>query len=64
MIAVASGGLLVATMPGDHTTQPTGPVWLPVVHSTRLRLAHLSQPAPETMGRLLSAPDSTRRVRL
>lgn len=39
--AVTSGGLLVATMAGDHTTHPAGPVWLPVGHTTRLRLSHL-----------------------
>src|SRR6266496_5711713 len=39
--AVTSGGLRVATMSGDHTTHPAGPVWLPVGHTTRLRLSHL-----------------------
>ncbi|MEV6932740.1 replication-relaxation family protein [Dactylosporangium sp. NPDC051485] len=39
--AVASGGLLVATMAGEHTIHPAGPVWLPVGHPHRLRLAQL-----------------------
>ncbi|WP_431726935.1 replication-relaxation family protein [Verrucosispora sp. TAA-831] len=44
--AVTRGGLFVATTSGDHTTHPAGPVWLPVGHTARLRLAHLPNPAP------------------
>jgi hypothetical protein len=39
--AVTRGSLLVATMSGDHSTHPTGPVWLPTGHTARLRLADL-----------------------
>ncbi len=39
--AVAGGGLLVATASGDHTLNPAGPVWLPVGHTIRVRLADL-----------------------
>ncbi|MDQ7905978.1 replication-relaxation family protein [Phytohabitans sp. ZYX-F-186] len=42
--AVTVGGLLVATMSGDYTTHPAGPVWLPVGHTHRVRLAHLPNP--------------------
>jgi hypothetical protein len=38
--AVTGGGLLVATMSGEDTN-PVGPVWLPVGHTLRLRLADL-----------------------
>jgi hypothetical protein len=39
--AVTSGGLHVATMSGEHTTHPAGPVRLPAGHSRRCRLADL-----------------------
>jgi hypothetical protein len=39
--AVTRDGLVVATMSGDHTINPAGPVWLPAGHTIRLRLAHL-----------------------
>ena len=43
---MTGGGLLVATTSGDHTTNPAGPVWLPVGHTLRLRLSHLPTTPP------------------
>lgn len=36
-----TGGLVVATASGDHTTHPAGPVWRVAGHTSRLRLADL-----------------------
>jgi hypothetical protein len=46
---VTGGALMVATMSGDHTTHPAGPVWLPARHTNRYRLANLAGVA--TIGR-------------
>jgi hypothetical protein len=39
--AVARDGLVVATMSGDHTINPAGPVWLVTGHTIRVPLARL-----------------------
>jgi hypothetical protein len=47
--AIAGRELLVATMSGDHTVHPAGPVWLVAGHTTRLRLADLPTGAPPAL---------------